>query len=235
MKAKFVWVALALLLAGAATIYAASKSPAVGGGRSDFALFDGTDPASDEIGAQCGATVGSGKNAAAFTYYVTVSNWSDEVKILRVLYADGEEMARYQIAAHTSFSFTQAGGGTAGVDDWIRVFGEGEPPSGLAGSMSIAVPAGAKPHPSVGENFCTTLTAAALESGTEAVQGTGVQSTQGLQPRGTLPTNGNVNARSKNSNVNAFSTNSNVNRRSTNGNVNGQSTNGNVNRSTGIR
>jgi hypothetical protein len=102
--------------------------------------------------------LGSSKNSVGFTFHVTVSNWSDELKVLQVLYADGEEMARYQIPAHTSFSFSQAGGGTAGVDDWIRVFGEGAAPSGLAGSMSILAPAAAKPNPNVGQDFCTTLT-----------------------------------------------------------------------------
>ena len=66
-----------------------------------------------EFGAQCGAKLGSSGQAVAFTYYVTVSNWSDTLRILRVLYADGEEMARYQIPPHTSFSFSQAAGGTA--------------------------------------------------------------------------------------------------------------------------
>lgn len=86
-----------------------------------------------------------------------MSNWSDELKFLRVVYAD-DDIVRYQIPAHTSFSLTQAAGGTAGVDDLIRVFAEGAVPSGLAGSMSILTVAAAKPHPSLGGNFCTTLT-----------------------------------------------------------------------------
>jgi|GEM_PF-1663708 hypothetical protein len=133
------------------------KGAAAGGQRSDFALFDGTNPQTLEFGAQCGATLG-GSQAVAFTYHVTVSNWSDTVRILRVLYADGEEMARYQIPPHTSFSFSQAAGGTAGVDDLIRVFGEGAAPVELAGSMSATFPAAAKPHPSIGQDFCATLT-----------------------------------------------------------------------------
>ena len=79
-------------------------TPAAGGDRSDFALLDGTDPTANEIGAQCAAKLGSSQNAVAFTYYVTVSNWSSSVKILRVLYADGEEMARYQIPPNTSLA-----------------------------------------------------------------------------------------------------------------------------------
>jgi hypothetical protein len=159
MKTKIAFIGLLFLLAANASVYAAG-APAAGGNRSDFALFDGTnaDPLLFEYGAQCGAKLGSSNKAVAFTYYVTVSNWSDEVKVLRVLYADGEEIARYQIPPHTSFSFSQAAGGTAGVDDWIRVFGEGTAPVGLAGSMSALFPAAAKSHPSVGTNFCTTLT-----------------------------------------------------------------------------
>jgi len=134
------------------------KTPAAGGGRTDFALFDGTDASAPEAGVECGAVLGTSKNAVGFTYYVTVSNWSDELKVLRVVYADGEEIARYQIPAHTSFSFTQAGGGTPGVDDLIQVVAEGPLPSGLAGSMSISVPAAAKPNPAIGEDFCATVT-----------------------------------------------------------------------------
>jgi hypothetical protein len=161
MKMKIALIALLLLASSALVANAASKgAPAAGGERTDFALFDGTnaDPLLFEYGAQCGAKLGSSGQAVAFTYYVTVSNWSDSLKVLQVLYADGEEMARYQIPPHTSFSFSQAAGGTAGVDDWIRVFGEGIAPVGLAGSMSATLPAAAKPHPSVGTNFCTTLT-----------------------------------------------------------------------------
>jgi hypothetical protein len=162
MKSKLIFASLFLLALAVATgAQAANKgpkgAPAAGGGRTDFALFDGTNPTEVEFGAQCGATLGGGQ-AVQFTYYVTVSNWSTETKILRVLYADGEEMARYQIPAGTSFAFTQAAGGTAGVDDFLRIFGEGAAPVGLAGSVSVSVPAAAKPHPSVGTSFCTTLT-----------------------------------------------------------------------------
>lgn len=141
------------------SVIPASAAPAAGGQRSDFALFDGTDPTSGETGVACGATLGNSKNQIAFTYFVTVSNWSDTLKIIKVLYADGVEQARYQIPPHTSFSFSQAAGGTAGVDDAIRVFAEGPTPSGLAGSMSMLAPAAAHPHPLLGgANLCVTLT-----------------------------------------------------------------------------
>jgi len=155
MKASIALFSLLLIFAFTAQSHAA---PAAGGERSDFALFDGTNPIDVEFGAQCGAKLGNSGQAVAFTYYVTVSNWSTVTKVLRVLYADGQEMARYQIPAGTSFAFSQAAGGTAGVDDWIRVFGEGTAPVELAGSMSAKFPAAAKPHPSVGTSFCTTMT-----------------------------------------------------------------------------
>lgn len=136
------------------------SAPAAGGQRADFALFDGTDATAPEAGVECGAVLGSSKNSVGFTFHVTVSNWSDQLKVLRVVYADGDEVARYQIPAHTSFSFTQAGGGTPGVDDLITVVAEGSLPSGLAGSMSISVPAAAKPHPTIGQDFCATVTTA---------------------------------------------------------------------------
>jgi hypothetical protein len=148
----------ALLLATALSApRAAGAAPAAGGQRSDFALFDGTNPTAGETGMACGAKLGSSNNVVPFTYYVAVSNWSTEMKVLRVQYADGD-MARYQIPAGTSFSLSQAAGGTAGVDDLIKVFAEGASPSGLAGSMSILTVAAAKPHPSLGANFCVTLT-----------------------------------------------------------------------------
>ncbi|HEY6206792.1 MAG TPA: hypothetical protein VIW21_11560 [Chthoniobacterales bacterium] len=155
MKIAVALLALALALPFASH---ADAKPAAGGEQSDFALFDGTNPSAPEFGAACGAKLGSSSQAVAFTYYVTVSNWSDTVRILRVLYADGEEIARYQIPPHTSFSFSQAAGGTAGVDDLIRIFGEGAAPVELAGSVSATFPAAAKPHPTLGSNFCTTLT-----------------------------------------------------------------------------
>lgn len=152
---------LALLALSAAPNLApvAGAATASGGLRTDFALFDGSDPTSGETGAACGARLGGTTNGAvAFTYHVTVSNWSDAVKVLRVVYKDGA-IARYNILPLASFSLTQAGGGTLGVDDVIRVFAEGASPSGLAGSMSILTEASAKPHPFLGgTNLCVTLT-----------------------------------------------------------------------------
>ena len=158
MKGKLVLIAVLLVFTARATVHAAA-TPAPGGQRTDFALFDGTNPTPpSDIGAACGAKLGSSNNAVPFTFHVTVSNWSDSPKVLRVLYADGD-VARYQIPARSSFSFSQAAGGTAGVDDLIQVFAEGASPTEIAGSMSILTEAAAKPHPKLGSDLCKTLTA----------------------------------------------------------------------------
>ena len=159
MKVKLALVSVLLLLSVAVIVQVAgAAAPAVGGLRTDFALFDGTNPTPpSDIGAACGAKTGSSNNPVAFTYHVAVSNWSDSPKVLRVLYADGD-VARYQIPARSSFSFSQAAGGTAGVDDLIQVFAEGASPTEIAGSMSILTEAAAKPHPKLGSDLCKTLT-----------------------------------------------------------------------------
>ena len=158
MKGKLVLIAALFVFAARATVHAAAP-PAAGGLRTDFALFDGTNPTPpSDIGAACGAKLGSSNNPVAFTYHVTVSNWSDSPKVLQVLYADGD-VARYQIPARSSFSFSQAAGGTAGVDDLIQVFAEGAKPTEVAGSMSILTEAAAKPHPKLVSDLCKTLTA----------------------------------------------------------------------------
>jgi hypothetical protein len=127
-----------------------------GGDKSDFALFDGTDPTGLEAGVACGAQGGGGQ-AVPFTYFVTVSNWSDSVQVLRVRYNDNS-IARYQIPPNGSFSFSQSAGSTMGVDDIIRVVAEDAPPSGLAGSVSFLSSGAAHPHPDLGgESFCITL------------------------------------------------------------------------------
>ena len=159
-RGLMVVLGLSVLVTSSAVPAHSRGVPASGGQRSDFALFDGTNSTSPEAGAQCGARAGSSQNAIAFTYFVTVSNWSGTTKVLKVLYADGVENARYQIPPGTSFSFSQAAGGTVGVDDFIRVFAEGAQPSGLAGSMSILTDAAAHPNPANPTSLCTTLTTA---------------------------------------------------------------------------
>jgi hypothetical protein len=155
------------ILLGLAALFAATMTQAgyaqtnllraSGGDKTDFALFDGTDPTALEAGVACGAQKGGG-DAVPFTYFVTISNWSGAVQVIRVRYNDNQEIARYQIPPDSSFSFSQAAGSTTGVDDVIRVVAETAPPSGLAGSMSLITSGAAHPHPDLGgENFCITL------------------------------------------------------------------------------
>lgn len=151
-------VGLLLFSAAPSVVPVAGAASASGGLRTDFALFDGSDPLSGETGVACGAKLGGTTNGVvSFTYHVAVSNWSASGKVLRVVYNDGA-VARYNIPPLSSFSLSQAGGGTLGVDDVIRVFAEGATPSGLAGSMSILTEASAKAQPSLGTSLCVTLT-----------------------------------------------------------------------------
>jgi len=95
---------------------------------SDFALFDGTNPANKpHSGAVCFAN-------SAFTYHVAVANWGSD-GFLRITYKDGEEIIRFPIKAGASFAFTQAAGSKGGVDSAVRLTNEGSGAQ-LAGVMS---------------------------------------------------------------------------------------------------
>jgi len=94
-----------------------------GGKKSDFALFDGTNPTTEAPpfgGAEC--TV---KGAA--TFYVTVTaHSSGPAGFVRATFKDGD-FVQFPIAANGSFSFSQSIGGTKGVDDRIRISNGGNP------------------------------------------------------------------------------------------------------------
>ena len=101
--------------------------------RTDFALFDGTNPANQpDSGAVCGAR-------GTYTYYVAVSNFG-AAGVVRITYADGD-FVNYQIPAGGSFSFSQAAGSTAektgspAADRAVRLSNGGSGAQ-LAGSMS---------------------------------------------------------------------------------------------------
>jgi len=144
-----------LILAALATAPAAwaddKQNPSAG--RTDFALFDGTNAADPDAGVRCGARQGGGNKAISFTIYVAVSNWSPDTAVLRVTYADGD-VARFQIPANSSFSFVQAAGSTRNVDDLLTITSETE--GALAGSVSISTSASAKKHPTL-SSFCVTI------------------------------------------------------------------------------
>jgi len=96
---------------------------------SDFALFDGTNPANQpDSGAVCSAN-------SAFTYNVAVANWGADGEVW-ITYKDGD-IVRFPIAANASFAFTQAAGSKGRADRAIRVSNGGSGAQ-LSGSMSAS-------------------------------------------------------------------------------------------------
>src|SRR5262245_5097170 len=86
---------------------------AVQAGNSDYAEFDGTNPANrGGSGALCGTNTGtpSPSGGAVFTYHVSVSNFSGQTAVLRLTHSDGVDFERYQVPGGTSFSLTHDGG-----------------------------------------------------------------------------------------------------------------------------
>ena len=93
--------------------------------QSDFALFDGSNPANQpNAGAVCGAN-------SAFTWHLAVANWGSAGEV-GITYFDGD-IIRFPIAAGASFSLSQAGG--KGASQAIRVSNGGSAAQ-LAGSLS---------------------------------------------------------------------------------------------------
>ena len=93
--------------------------------QSDFALFDGSNPANQPFaGAICGAN-------SAFTWHLAVANFGSAGEV-RIKYYDGD-IIRFLIAAGGSFSMSQAGG--KGASQAIRVSNGGSAAQ-LTGSLS---------------------------------------------------------------------------------------------------
>ena len=93
------------------------------GKKSDFALFDGTNPTTEAPpfgGAEC--TV---KGAATFHVAVT-AHASGPSGLVRATFKDGD-FVQFPIASNGSLSFSQSIGGTNGVDDQIRISNGGNP------------------------------------------------------------------------------------------------------------
>ena len=102
-------VAMGTMLAFGLIMLLGSWSTA-GATNSDFALFDGTNPANKPgSGAVCGAAAGGPQTPVFFTYHVNVSNFSDSLAVLRITFTDGD-ITRYQIPPRSSFSLTEEGG-----------------------------------------------------------------------------------------------------------------------------
>ena len=121
------WLAVALLSLGFVVQFA--PSAIADDSKSDFALFDGTNPANQpNSGAVCSAK-------HAFTYHVAVANWGAD-GVVRITYKDGD-IIRFPIKAGASFAFSQAAGSKGGADKAVRVSNEGSPAQ-LAGAMSAS-------------------------------------------------------------------------------------------------
>jgi hypothetical protein len=93
--------AAAFLLSAAVTPSEAKKP------RTDFALFDGTNPANANAGALCFVTDGPPGKPRAWTFHVSVSSFGGTG--FKLIYRDGD-FVPFQVATGTSFSMSQAGG-----------------------------------------------------------------------------------------------------------------------------
>jgi hypothetical protein len=113
MKKRFaIGATLALTLcAGLYLTVGGSSAGAATGKVADHTLFDET---SGDTQAQCRTTTGG-----AFIVYGSFRAITDDA-VLRVTFQDGD-FVDYPIPQDTSFSFQQAAGTTAGVDQRIRV------------------------------------------------------------------------------------------------------------------
>jgi len=108
----------AVLLSASVTLASADQS--------DFALFDGSNPANQpNAGAICGGN-------ASFTWHLAVANWGGD-GVVRITYTDGD-IIRFPIKAGASLTLSQAGG--KGASSAVRVSNEGSAAQ-LAGSLSV--------------------------------------------------------------------------------------------------
>ena len=114
-----------LKLVGLVAVLLLATVTVAGADQSDFALFDGSNPANQpNAGAICGSN-------ASFTWHLAVANWGAAGEV-RITYFDGD-IIRFPIAAGASFSMSQAGG--KGASRAIRVSNGGSGAQ-LAGSLS---------------------------------------------------------------------------------------------------
>ncbi len=130
---KTIYTAVALLSLGMVVLLG-PWTVAKAGDKSDFALFDGTNPANTASGAVCHAK--DLKKGKAFTYHVTVTAHSSGPSgVVRVTYFDGD-FVEFPIASGGSFSFSQAAGSKGGADRAVRV-SNGTSDARLVGAMSV--------------------------------------------------------------------------------------------------
>ncbi|HEV8712422.1 MAG TPA: hypothetical protein VGX03_06285 [Candidatus Binatia bacterium] len=156
-KNTFVWV-LAFAFVGLGLVTTALAGPL----KSDFALLD-EEAGVGDTSVQCGATKASANNPkpVAFTMYITMTNRGDLGGVdgfVRVTYRD-LDFVDYAIPANTTVQISLAGGGTPGVDDIIKVSGDGSGGSVLIGQASIILHTDGKPPLATAggkKAFCTT-------------------------------------------------------------------------------
>jgi hypothetical protein len=131
---RMIGIAGVMLLAAAAALAPSGAALAT---NSDFALFDGTNPANQPFsGAVCGSGSAKKLNSTFFTYNISASNFGTSTAVLRVIFHDGD-IARYQIPAGQSFSVSQAAGSNS-ADAAIRVVIESD--GQVAGEVSAQGP-----------------------------------------------------------------------------------------------
>jgi hypothetical protein len=129
-------ISLALTVAALAASSTASAPAFAGGGHgegrrsTDFALFDGTNPANTEPGVVCFA---ERRRPGPWVLHVGVSSFGGTE--FRAIYRDGD-FVRYQVPTGTSFSLSEAAGRNQD-NVAIRIDNTNDAgPSGLAGSVS---------------------------------------------------------------------------------------------------
>jgi hypothetical protein len=114
-----------LKVVGLVAVLTLSSVTGAAAAQSDFALFDGSNPANQpNAGAICGSN-------ASFTWHLSVANFGAAGEV-RITYFDGD-IIRFPIAAGASFNMSQAGG--KGASRAIRVSNGGSGAQ-LAGSLS---------------------------------------------------------------------------------------------------
>jgi hypothetical protein len=100
-------------------------------GNTDFALFDGTNPANTEAGVVCFAR--GGRGGEPWDLHIAVSSFGGAG--FRVCYRDGD-FVNYQVPTGTSFSLTEAAGSNRS-NAVIRIIDAGGTSAGgTAGSVS---------------------------------------------------------------------------------------------------
>jgi hypothetical protein len=101
-------------------------------GNTDFALFDGTNPANTEAGVVCFAR-GGGRPSQPWDLHIAVSSFGGTG--FRVCYRDGD-FVNYQVPTGTSFSLTESAGSNFSNSAIRIIDAGGTSAGGTSGSVS---------------------------------------------------------------------------------------------------